>query len=120
MSILSETDFNALKQSGMLFEAIRDESFDGTYESYLKSMPKTVVDTLPGYFKVRVKNPEHSACLQKYLYSRGMKWCDGTSGTPFHVEKPYLFVEEGLISFGSTEEYFKEQAIEEYVFSDEE
>ena len=42
MSILSEADFNRIRDSGMLF-VILSES-DGTYESYLKIYGKEVTD----------------------------------------------------------------------------
>lgn len=59
-----------------------------------------------GNIKIRIKNPEHSAAVQNKLFEIGARWI-GAAAKVGCTNSPYLYLDDGLISYGGTsEEYF--------------
>lgn len=75
---------------------------------YCEELAKFKGDTeMLGNIKIRIKNPEHSACVQKKLFEMGAMWSDGVKdGQCLH--KPHLYVDNTLLSYGSDEEFFRQ------------
>jgi hypothetical protein len=63
-------------------------------------------------YKVQIKNKEHSKIMQKWAFQNGFKWFHSGMGI-LHINKPYLYFENGGILFGENEEgFYKHSNIE--------
>jgi hypothetical protein len=127
MNILSEEDFEKLRDSGMLY--VVEPECDGSYDSYLKIYgEEPAVEEKKynlGSIKIRIKDAEHSRCVQEHLFKMGYKWESSRYDQKQEVKHSYadcLYVyENGLILFSDRDErHFNNHQNLEYAFSDEE
>lgn len=57
--------------------------------------------------KIRIYSEEHSKQIQDYLYSLGADWIFKVEEAKYmHTDKPYLYMENNIITFGTDENYF--------------
>lgn len=58
--------------------------------------------------KFRVRDEEHSAQIQEYLYSEGYRWGSTNMQLPRHTHQKYLFANaDGTIAHGMSDGYFE-------------
>ena len=78
-----------------------------------------------GNIKIRIKNPEHSACVQKKLFEMGFEWSWAGAYVKY-AEEAFLYAKlhggDKILSYSSCENHFKNHSHEfkEHIFTDEE
>ena len=51
-------------------------------------------------YKIRVPDEATSAAVQKHLFTLGARWAGGSNRNVSHTEGRFLYVDNGLITFG--------------------
>lgn len=101
-------------QQGIYYD---DEKFERVEEPAVEK--PVVEEPIFKNMKFRVNSSEHSKQIQEHLFTLGYKWICEVRQAVEKTDKPFLYVEEcGQITYGDTEEYFKNSIHKEYTLQE--